>query len=156
MKTDLKFFLFTDESKVTLDGPDGWAKGWVFHGDNCPKRMRRQQGGEEVMVWGGFTGNALIGPFRVPEGLKLSSDTFFPFLRNFLEAWLNSLPLAILKKIIFIHDNAPSHAAKATSQFLQSLGFVNKALMAWPPISPDLNPIENMWSTIKRHVYANG
>jgi hypothetical protein len=60
------------------------------------------------------------------------------------------------KKIIVMHDNALSHAAKATTQFLHSLGFVNETLMVWTPNSQDLNPIENLWSIIKRHVYANG
>jgi hypothetical protein len=133
MKTDMKFVLFTDESRASLDGPDGWAKGWVFNGDNCPNRIRRQQGGGGVKIWGGVIENAIIGPFRVPEGLKLSSATYCPFLKNSLEPWLDNLPLATLKKIIFMHDNALSHAAKATTQFLHSLGFVNETVMVWPP-----------------------
>ena len=60
MKTDMKFVLFTDGSRASLDGPDGWAKGCVFNGDNCPNRMRRQQGGGGVMIWGGIIGNVII------------------------------------------------------------------------------------------------
>jgi hypothetical protein len=85
MKTDMKFVLFTDESRASLDGPDGWAKGWVFNDDKCPNRMRRQQGGGRVMICGRIIGNAIIGPFRIPEGLKLSSATYCPFLKNSLE-----------------------------------------------------------------------
>ena len=44
MKTDMNFVLFTDESRATLDGPDGWAKGWVYNGETCHTRMRHQQG----------------------------------------------------------------------------------------------------------------
>ena len=30
MKTDMKHVLFTDESRATLDSPDGWSRGWVM------------------------------------------------------------------------------------------------------------------------------
>ena len=95
------------------------------------------------MIWGGIIGDEFVGLFRVPESVKLTSVTYCEFLKNVLEPLQDDLPLSQLKKIIFMHDNAPSHAAKATITFLKSLGFMNDTLMVWPPNSPDLNPIEN-------------
>ena len=58
--------------------------------------------------------------------------------------------------MIFMHDNAPSHAARLTMGFLKKSLVKNATIMEWLPYSPDLNLIENMWSIIKRKVYANG
>ena len=41
MRTDTMLVLFTDESKATLDGPDGQSKGCD---EECPKGMRHQHG----------------------------------------------------------------------------------------------------------------
>ncbi len=57
---------------------------------------------------------------------------------------LCELPLTRLKKIIFMYDNAPSHDAKTTTEFLTLLGFVTKIPMVWPLNPPDLNSIENL------------
>ncbi len=142
----MEYVLFTDESRATLDGPDGWAKGWVIKGYpvTVTVRLRRQQGSGGVMIWAGIIGDELVGPVRVSQGVKLTSTTYGQFLKNVLDPWLEEVPLSRLKKVVFMHDNAPSHAAKATAQFLKSIGFKNETLMVWPPNSPDLNPIENL------------
>ena len=49
---------------------------------------------------------------------------------------------------IFMQDNAPQHSAGDTMELFSRQQF---ELMEWPPKSPDLNPIENVWS---RMVYG--
>ena len=51
MKTNFQHVLFTDESRATLDGPDGWMSGWLLNGTTPQIRIRRQQGGGGVMIW---------------------------------------------------------------------------------------------------------
>ena len=47
--------LWTDESRVTLDGPDGWTSGWLLHQQQPQVRVVRQQGGGGgVMIWAGI------------------------------------------------------------------------------------------------------
>ena len=33
MKQDMKYVLFTDETRATPNCPNGWSKGWVGIGD---------------------------------------------------------------------------------------------------------------------------
>jgi hypothetical protein len=54
---------------------------------------------------------------------------------------------------IFQHDNASIHSSASTRQFLSD---VNVRVMDWPALSPDLNPIVNLWSIIVCDVYDAG
>ena len=87
LKTDFSKVIFTDECRATLDGPDGWARGWVAKGQPTPTRIRRQQSGGGVMFWAAILDKDLIGPFRVPDGVKINSVGYCEFLQKCFIPW---------------------------------------------------------------------
>lgn len=50
LKTNFLKVLWTDEVRVTLDGPNGWVHGWISNGHRAQLSLRCQQGGGGVLV----------------------------------------------------------------------------------------------------------
>ncbi|RYO78149.1 hypothetical protein DL766_007935 [Monosporascus sp. MC13-8B] len=59
------------------------------------------------------------------------------------------LPECLDGDSIFMQDNAPVHTARIVKEWLQRQAV---EVLEWPPYSPDLNPIENVWKLLKERI----
>ena len=133
-----------------------FSRGWVLKKLDIPVRLRRQQGGGGVMFWAAILGAKLIGPFKVPDGVKTTAFTYTEFLEQNLIPEIHLLQPGLHDNFVFMHDNAPSHASLMARVFLRIHNLSGKHLMNWRANSPDLNPIKNLWAVVKAKLYESG
>lgn len=85
---------------------------------------------------------ALNGTSAIDFEPNSKKESVCDFLKTIWEANIG-------KNIVLILDNFSSHKAKITRKYAEDHG-IN--LIYLPPYSPDLNPIEFIWKSIKREV----
>ena len=103
----------------------------------------------KLMVWGCF-GNGRVGDLHPVTG-KIDSHAYINIVRSALPQVKQSVFDG--GEFVFQQDNAPCHVS-ATSRRWFSRNRIE--LLDWPPMSPDLNPIENLWGILKNRVHARG
>ena len=65
--------------------------------------------------------------------------------------FFRSNPGTPLNSSELMYESASTHTATVTKDYLRDHGIIT---MKWPPYSPDLNPIENVWSHMKSYIYS--
>ncbi|GFW22375.1 transposable element Tcb1 transposase [Trichonephila clavipes] len=138
--------VFTDESRICLQHHDGRIRVWRHRGERMQNScvMHRHIGlASGIMVWGsiGYHSCArLVHIVGTLNSQRYISEMLEPVVLPYLQG---------LAAAIFQQDNARPHVAHIVQRF-----FVNHQieLLPWPARSPDLSPIENIWSMVAQRL----
>ena len=99
---------------------------------------------KKQMVWGCFSWAGRGKLAFLDTGNTMNQHSYLAILKQKL------MPAMAHAKITrFLQDGAPCHQAKAVKE---CLALKNMAVMNWPGNSPDLNPIENLCSWMKKQL----
>ena len=105
--------------------------------------MKRSRNHESVMIWAAMRADGMVVWCFTEEyyegGMTNTADAYCRLLRNVL-------PKIYESGYIFMHDNSPIHTVNKVKALLEDLGI---EIAPHSPYSPDLNPIEYLWATLK-------
>ena len=147
-KKDTDWFrnvFWSDEFRFCLvsDAPERCIRrnGERFSPSCIKTTVKHGNGG--IMVWGTFTAAGVGELIRCENSINAKE-----YIRILNIGLLPSIQkLGISQNIVFQQDNAPAHTAKVAKKWFSDNSI---DVMFLPGQSPDLNPIENIWSIISR------
>ena len=142
---------FSDESIFHVFGSDGIEWCWRRPGERLDPRFTKKKvkhGGGKVTVWGMITAKGVGRIVRI-EG-NLNKELYCEILEDDVLGTYHDLHMDP-QRFYFQQDNDPKHTAKIVKAWFQAN---NVDLLPWPPNSPDISIIENLWDYLDHKIRA--
>lgn len=141
-------WIFTDESSFLIGSSNGQRVRRGTSEALLPDCLAgSKKWGTKLFFWGGISVHG-VSDLVFIDG-KMDSDVYINVLKEGLLPMYTRYDLS-KAEMILQEDGDPKHQSAKTIKWKEKKGL--KFLKDWPPNSPDLNPIENLWSMLKKSI----
>ncbi|MBW0542301.1 hypothetical protein O181_082016 [Austropuccinia psidii MF-1] len=114
--------------------------------------VNHRSGRQSVMIWGGFCAahrSSIVFLDGRMNSQEMVQQVYHPALCPFVKQMEQAPWIRGRHRLLLMEDNMPIHTAAFSSQWCKQNSILQ---MEWPAHSPNLNPIEKIWKSMKSQI----